>query len=61
VKYRIPIEGSCPDTDGVVIHILLHVVNGYLNEIEIYKDDSSRVNRALAGAALDLFCPTDEA
>jgi hypothetical protein len=59
VKHRIPIEASSPDTDAVVIHILLHIVHGYLSELEIYKDDSSIVNRTPRRADLILFCPTD--
>ena len=45
VKTRVPIEGEAPDTDGVVIHYLLHVVDGKMNELEVYKDDSSKVLR----------------
>jgi len=29
----------------VVIHYLLHVVDGTMNELEVYKDDSSGVLR----------------
>ncbi|WP_147329543.1 DUF6984 family protein [Paraburkholderia sp. DHOC27] len=35
---RVPVELSAPDTDGVDVHVLLHVVNGICQEIEIYKD-----------------------
>lgn len=45
VRTRVPVEGEAPDTDGTVIHYLLHVVDGEINELEIYKDDSSRVLR----------------
>jgi hypothetical protein len=43
VNNRIPIEGEMVDSDGTVVHVLLHVVNGRVNELEIYKDDGSRV------------------
>ena len=45
VKQRVPVEGEVPDMDGMVIHYLLHVVDGKMNELEVYKDDSSKVLR----------------
>jgi hypothetical protein len=45
VRVRIPVEGEAQDTDGVVIHYLLHVVDGIMDELEVYKDDSSGVLR----------------
>jgi len=43
VRQRIPIEAECEDSDGVTIHVLLHVVEGTVYELEIYKDDSSKI------------------
>jgi hypothetical protein len=40
VDRRIPIEAEVEDSDGVIVHILLHVVDGFMNELEIYRDDS---------------------
>lgn len=45
VEKRIPVEAEGLDEDGVCIHLLLHVVNGYVKELEIYKDDSSPIKR----------------
>lgn len=45
VVARIPVEGEAQDRDGMKIHYLLHVVDGWMNELEVYKDDSSRVLR----------------
>lgn len=42
---RIPVEAEAQDRDGMMIRYLLHVVDGLLNELEVYKDDSSRVLR----------------
>ena len=42
---RIPVEAEAQDRDGTMIHYLLHVVDGWMNELEVYKDDSSRVLR----------------
>ena len=43
VKRRIPVEAEFQDADGVVIHILLHVIDGKVNELEIYKEDGSPI------------------
>ena len=40
-KHRIPVEAECADIDGVRVHFLLHVVDGRIKELEIYKEDSS--------------------
>jgi hypothetical protein len=57
VKGRIPTEGSCPDADGVMIHVLLHVVNGMMDELEIFKEDGSNVVRPPMADALVLAPP----
>ena len=43
VKRRIPIEGQFADVDGMQIHVLLHVVDQKIAELEFYKDDSSHI------------------
>jgi len=45
VTRRIPVEAEVDDRDGVVVHILLHVLDGYLNELEIYREDSALLQR----------------
>jgi hypothetical protein len=55
VARRIPVEAELEDSDGVTIHMLLHVVDGLLKELEIYRDDSGRVQRALVPADLRLM------
>jgi hypothetical protein len=57
VKCRIPAEGECADTDGVMIHVLLHVVDGRMAELEIYKNDGSAVRRPPSPEALSIFTP----
>ena len=39
VLRRIPIEAEAQDLDGATIHILLHVVDGYIDELELYRED----------------------
>jgi hypothetical protein len=43
VKHRIPVEAEAHDRDGVMVHMLLHVVDGVVSELEIYKEDSSPI------------------
>lgn len=38
VSFRVPAELCSNDVDGVAVHVLLHVVDGLVSEIEIYKD-----------------------
>ena len=53
---RIPVEGEAQDRDGMMIHYLLHVVDGRMNELEVYKDDSSRVLRHAAPEDVTVMC-----
>ena len=43
VDVRIPVEAVGNDTDGGAIHILLHVLESYLAEIEMYREDGEPV------------------
>jgi hypothetical protein len=43
VRRRIPVEAETGDRDGVTIHILLHVLEGHMHELEVYREDSARV------------------
>lgn len=55
VVRRIPVEAELDDCDGVTIHVLLHVVDRLVKELEVYRDDSGRVQRALAPEDLRLM------
>jgi hypothetical protein len=57
-RYRIPVEQELEDRGGVTAHVLLHVVGGKADEVEVYKDD--RANKLLSEidpSRLELFCP----
>jgi len=54
VVKRIPVEAEAKDEDGVTIHVLLHVIGGRPVELEIFKDDSSRVKHMPSPAAFEL-------
>jgi len=45
VDRSIPVEAEGVDEDGIAIHLLLHVHQGLLKELEIYKDDGSPIRR----------------
>jgi hypothetical protein len=53
VLYRVPVDGSMPDIDGVPICVLLHVSDdGYMNELEIYRADGSKPRSAISPGAM---------
>jgi Domain of unknown function (DUF6984) len=43
INQRVPVTAIFDDADGMPIYILLHVVEGKLWELEIYKADGSRI------------------
>jgi len=54
VSRRIPVEASYVDRDGVRVHLLLHVVDGYLDELEVLREDSGPImSRPVDQAELD--------
>lgn len=40
---RIPVEGIADDADGVAITVLLHVVDGWVTELEVYRVDGKPI------------------
>ena len=55
VSSRVPAEGEYPDVDGIVIHVLLHIVEGRVNELEVFKEDNSVVHDRDGIAAMKVF------
>jgi hypothetical protein len=55
VTRRIPVEAELEDVDGMTIHVLLHVINGLMNELEVYREDSSPVQRHISPDELRLI------
>ena len=54
-RWRVSVEGE--DADAVVVHVLLHVIEGEANELEVYKDDNFRLVSSVTPSLLELFCP----
>lgn len=47
-----PTEGRCEDIDGGLIVVMLHVKNGKLHLLEIFKEDGSEIQRPPNAEAL---------
>lgn len=52
-EHRIPVEAAYRDSDGVVVHVLLHVLDGRLDELEVFREDSAPVG-TLPGLVQDI-------
>jgi len=61
VKCSLAAEGWGPDSDGVMVHLLLWVKDGLMTMLEIYKDDGSEIRRPPNPAELEVFTPYGEA
>ena len=43
VKHVVPTEGEYEDPDGVTVHVLLHLFSDKAKELELFREDGSRV------------------
>ena len=59
VRRRVPIEAIGSDTDGAPVHILLYVVDGYLAELALYREDGMPISRMPSARTLELFSLDD--
>jgi hypothetical protein len=59
VEQRVPTEGYYFDNEAVdyrpAVNVLLHVVEGKLHELEVYKDDGSAIETSLAALEMNRF------
>lgn len=55
VSCRVPVEGEFKDSDGIAIHVLLHVVDGVASELEIHRDDGSSIESMPDPNDLEVF------
>ena len=55
VTKRIPVEAEGIDEDGVVIHMLLHVVDGRPVELEFFREDGTTVKKVPDPSAFALI------
>jgi hypothetical protein len=55
VKESVPVEALLYDTDGHLIHVVLHVVDGLMRELEVHRDDFKWPQRGLSPADFRLI------
>jgi uncharacterized protein DUF6984 len=55
VDKRVPVEAQAPDSDGIHVHFLLHVIDGFAAELEVYKDDGSHIQRLPQAGELEVI------
>jgi hypothetical protein len=59
VVQRVPVEGDWEEPgeepNGPRVHVLLHVVRGFLDELEIYRDDLEPITGAMRPEELNVF------
>ncbi len=55
VSARVPVEGEYNDSDDIPVHVLLHVVDEKIKELEIYKEDLSAVRNPNGMLAMEVF------
>lgn len=60
---RVPVEASARDSDGAEILILLHVIDGYLDELEFIRGDGKPMLAAPKAEAISVrvASPSDDA
>ena len=56
VRTRVPVEAAAPDVDGASVHVLLHVVDGRMTELEVYREDLRPVLQFPAASKLTVMC-----
>lgn len=52
---RVPTEGEVLDRDGCPIHVLLHVLEGFAVELELYREDGKPVLRFPESDNMNVF------
>jgi hypothetical protein len=55
---RVPVEGWYDDVNGLQVQVLLHVVDGIVKELEIYRVDGGNIELKLSAVEeITVFCP----
>lgn len=54
VRSRIPVEAEGVDVDGKRLHVLLHVVDGFLSELEVFREDGEPVRDLMGTESFEL-------
>ena len=59
VPLRVPVIADTQDADGVPIRILLHVVNGVAEELEIFRGDDSPIQAEINPSRIKAWLSDD--
>jgi hypothetical protein len=57
---RVPVEAQANDEDGVPIVVLLHVVDGVVEELEVYRVDGQAIRQHELGALMSVSVNQEE-
>jgi len=55
VVKRIPVEAEAKADDGVVVHVLLHVIEGRPVELEVYREDGANISKIPPASSFELI------
>jgi hypothetical protein len=55
VPYRVPVTGATYDPDGMGVEVLLHVIDGRMAEVEVYRVDGQVVQTPVDPSTLELI------
>ena len=55
VVRRVPVEAAAEDEDGTTFHVLLHVVDGHIDELERFREDGRPIQGPIRPEALRLL------
>jgi hypothetical protein len=54
VRGRVPVEAEGIDADGEILHFLLHVRDGVLAEVEIFREDGGEIREFPLSSSLSV-------
>jgi hypothetical protein len=57
VKHVVPTEGEYEDPDGITVHVLLHLAGEKAKELELFREDGSRVQTWPNADLVRVFAP----
>lgn len=55
VVHPVPVEAEAEDLDGVTYHVLLFVVDGYMKELEMWREDGRSLQAPIDPEALRVW------
>lgn len=56
-EFGVPVEGESSNEEGGGVHAVLHIRDGYLEELEVYRDMPEPVRNRVDPQAIEVFAP----